>query len=320
MTVAGTPARDVASITVDDTEVAVDFGADGTVDATFARAKVKSIRALLGGGDDGLAVTGTGEVPVTISSGSGSDGIGVVGNIGQSGEGDAPTRINTAGGSDHVIAATPGPVTIATGAGVDLVDGGGAGIGQEAVSLGAGNDRFISSMNAFVGTRTDIVDGGAGTDRLEVDGTFSSESIDLSASAGHLDVRHNFLDHIDADGIEDVTYFGFGGLDEDGNGDVVGVSDLSGTDVATFTPNFSATKDGDEPDNSADVLVVRGTDAVDHIVVSGSGSNVTIDGLSPTVTPVWLQPADVLRIDTLGGNDDVDTSGLQQGLVQLQVI
>jgi hypothetical protein len=53
--------------------------------------------------------------------------------------------------------------------------------------------------------------------------------------------------------------------------------------------------------------------------VSGSGANITVSGLTPTVTPVQLHSDDTLRIDTLDGRDTVDSSGLQPGLVQLQL-
>ncbi len=138
--------------------------------------------------------------------------------------------------------------------------------------------------------------------------------------AGHLIVDHELRDRINADNIEDVTWFGFGGLDESGSGDGVTVNDLSGNDVVNFTPNFSAPDDPTTPNNSADRLSVRATPGGDHIAVSGSGANITVAGLTPTVTPVLLNSADVVRIDTLDGNDTVDSSGLQPGLVQLQVL
>jgi hypothetical protein len=150
-------------------------------------------------------------------------------------------------------------------------------------------------------------------------GSFASEAVSLSADAGHLIVDHAVRDHIDANGIENVTWFGFGGLDESGFGDQVAVNDLSGTDVATFTPNFSSPFDATAPNNSADQLTVRGTAGDDHITVSGSGANITVTGLTPTVTPVLLDAQDILRIDTLDGRDTVDRSHLERGLVQLQV-
>ena len=73
------------------------------------------------------------------------------------------------------------------------------------------------------------------------------------------------------------------------------------------------------PNNSADQLTVRGTAATDNFTVIGSGANVTLAGLTPTVTPINLDAQDTLRIETLAGTDTVDSSGLQRGLVQLQL-
>ena len=53
--------------------------------------------------------------------------------------------------------------------------------------------------------------------------------------------------------------------------------------------------------------------------MSGSGANITVVGLTAAITPVLLDAKDVLRIDTLASNNTVDSSGLQPGLVQLQV-
>jgi hypothetical protein len=318
--VTGTAARDEIDITMDANQLLVDFGFDGTVDARFSRSQYRRVRVLARGGDDGVGVTGTGDVPVTIRGGDGRDGIGVVGNIGESGEGDAPTAITGDGGDDNLFAATPGPVTVLGGAGNDLIAGGGAGVGRETILLGDGNDRFISELNTFVGARSDVLDGGAGQDSMEVDGTFATESVGLSANAGHLIIDHDLRDRIDADNVEHVTWFGFGGLDESGSGDAVVVNDLSGTDVVNFTPDFTDPVDGTGPNNSGDTLTVRGTTSVDHITVSGSGANITVAGLTPTVTPVFLDQQDFLRIETLDGNDIVDSSGLQRGLVQLLVL
>ena len=313
VTVTGTADRDVIGITINSDRLAIDFGANGTVDAQFGRSSFQRVQVLAAGGDDGVSFTGTGAVPVTVSGGAGNDGIGVVGNIGATGEGDAPTTISGNGGNDSLFAATPGPVTVQAGGGDDLVNGGGAGVGQETVSLGDGNDRFVSSLNAFIGSRNDTVDGGTGQDSMRMEGTFADESISLSADAGHLIVVHG-RDRIDSDNIEDVSWVGFGGLD---GGDGVAVNDLSGTDVVRFAPDFTNPLSGTGPNNSTDSLTVRGTAGVDHITVSGSGANVTVAGLTPTVSPVNLAPADVLRIETLAGNDTVDTSGLQRGLVQV---
>jgi hypothetical protein len=323
VTVTGTAARDVIHVTLDATRLVVDFGFDGTVDAQFRRSRVQQVKLLGGGGDDGMTVdgSGVGDLPITENGGAGNDFVGVVGNFGDFGDGDVAVTMTGDDGNDQLLAAAPGPVTIQGGAGDDFVDGGGAGTGQETISLGDGNDRFKSELSGFLlgGTRSDIVDGGTGQNTMEVDGSFASETLSLSANAGHLIVDHS-AGRIDADNIQDVTWVGFGGLDEGGGGDQAAVNDLSSTDVVNFTPDFTDPLDNTGPNNSADQLTVRGTAGVDHITVSGSGANITVAGLTPTVTPINLDARDTLRIETLGGNDIVNSSGLPRGLVQLQVL
>jgi hypothetical protein len=332
VTVTGTAARDVVSISMNHDRLAVDFGFDGTIDARFLMSRIQRLSVQLGGGNDGTAVigTGVGDVPITITGSAGNDGIGVVGTEDALLASEAPVTIAGSDGDDSLSASVPGsaPVEIDAGAGDDRVDGGDGSIGPETISLGAGNDRFVSTLDVSSSpfrARSDSVDGGTGQDTLETRGTFASESVNLSASAGHLIVLHDVRDRMDADNVEDVTWTGFGGLDESGSGDAVAVNDLSGTDVVRFTPDFTDPLDNTGPNNSADTLTVRGTSGVDNITVSGSGANITVSGLTPLVTPVNLQTRDVLlpdvlRIDTLAGRDTVDSSGLQPGLVQLLVL
>ena len=326
VTITGTPARDVVDVEMSHDLLTVDFGFDGTIEAQFPMSRVRRLSAQLGGGDDGLSVigTGVGDVPITISGGNGDDGLGVVGLEDALSAGAAPVTISGNDGNDNLSASVPGsaPVSIAGGAGDDVVSGGDGSIGPETISLGDGNDTFISTFDVFSSpfrTRSDSVDAGAGRDTLELRGSFESEDLDLSAHAGHLIVAHNQGD-IDAVGFENATWFGFGGEDEGGFGDSVVVHDLSGTGLVNFTPNFSSPSDATAPNNSSDQLRVDATAGHDHITVSGTGANITVAGLVPTVTPVLLNSADVLRIDTLQGNDTVDSSGLQRGLVQLQVV
>lgn len=177
---------------------------------------------------------------------------------------------------------------------------------------------FASPVRA----RSDILDGGTGKgDTLELRGTVASETIDLSAHAGHLTVRHNLRDHLDATGIEAVTWFGLGGNDETGSGDTVTVHDLSGTGVLGFIPNFSSPSDATAPNNSRDTLAVFGTSGDDQVMISAfSPANIDMIGLTPAITSVLMDDNDLLQINTLDGNDTVDSSGLPPNLVQLQVL
>jgi hypothetical protein len=316
VTVTGTAGRDLIGIAESETRVAVDFGLDGTADVSFSRAGVQRVLVQAAGGDDGVALTGAGALPTTLSGGAGNDGMGAVGDIGSSGAGDAAITIVGNDGNDNLLAATPGPITVRAGAGNDLLDAGGAGVGKETLLLGDGDDVLRSSLNAFVGTRSDVVDGGLGQDTVQMTASFADDSASLSANAGHLLVTDG-RGTVDADNVEDVKWIGLGGLD---GGDSVVVNDLTGTDVVRFTPDFSSGEDDKAPNNSPDQLTVRGTNGDDVIHVSGSGADVTVSGLTPTVTPVFLDSEDVLRIETLGGRDVVDSSALQRGLVQLEVI
>jgi hypothetical protein len=326
LTVTGTAARDVLKISMGHRQVAVDFGFDGTIDARFLMSRVQRLSVQLGDGNDGVSVigAGVGDVPITISGGLGNDGGGVVGTEDPLLARSAPVTIVGGGGDDNLSASVPGsaPVAVTAGAGDDVVSGGDGSIGPERISLGGGNDKFVSTLDVFNSpftARNDVVDGGTGKDTLELRGTFESESLSLSADAGHLIARHDGRDRTDSVNVENVAWFGFGGNDEGGFGDDITVNDLSGTGVVNFTPDFSSPFDATAPNNSADQLRVVATPGDDHITVNDSGASIIVSGLTPAITPVLLNANDVLRIDTLAGNDTVDSSGLPPGLAQLQV-
>jgi len=327
LTVTGSSARDVVDIAISHTRLAVDFGFDGTVDAQFRMSRVARLRVALGGGSDGVDVigNGVGDVPITIRGNAGSDGAGVVGTEDALLAHAAPVTMIGGDGNDTLLASVPGsaPVSIDGGAGDDEVTGGDGSIGPETVSLGDGNDSFVTTLDVFASPfrgRRDVLDGGAGKDALELRGTFESEDVNLFADTGRLIVVHDGRDRIAADNVEDVTWFGLGGNDEAGVGDTVAVHDLSGTDVVNVAPDFSSPFDTRSANNSSDTLTVFGTPNDDHVAVSNLGADVTVSGLTPSVTPEFLDGDDLLQIDTLDGNDTVDSSGLQAGSVQLQVL
>jgi hypothetical protein len=312
--VTGTAVRDRLTMRTDANELIVDFGSDGTVDARIPQSRFQQVRVLAGGGDDGVIATGAGQVPVTINGEAGNDFIGVSNDVNVPDPKVSPTTISGDDGNDILSAYSSGPVTILAGAGDDRVDGTGPGAGQQSVSLGDGNDRYQSLLpNTRVGPRQDSVDGGAGQDILDMAGAFADEGVTLSARDGHLVVNYELRDRVVAANVEDVTYIGFGGSDV---GDGFGVNDLSGTGVARVTANFSAGQN--EPNNSFDVMTVRGTPGVDHIAVSGQNGTVVVSGLGAVVSGVFLRSDDLLDIDTLAGDDVVDSSALQPGVVQLR--
>ena len=326
VTVSGTANGDVIHVAMNPNELTVDFGGDGTVDARFLRADYQRVLVNSNEGDDAVNVAGdgVGDVPLTVSGGLGSDGIDVLGNLGDTGAGDAATSINGDDGNDDLDTIVPGPVTVQGGAGDDRVTGGGAGVGRQTISLGDGNDTFVSLIESQIGARNDIVDGNRGRDTMEVEGSAVSETLNLStANVGRLIIDHDDrsgpggVDRIDADNVEAVRWFGFGGLQ--GVGDRVVVNDLVATDVFEFMPDFSSGRGSNAPNESADTLIMRGTPGIDVFVVGVFSPNTISVGGTVAMTARFLQPSDLLRIETLEGDDFVDSASLPEGLVRFEV-
>jgi hypothetical protein len=317
--VTGTPDVDLIGVVVVPPEVAVDFGLDGTVERRFALSRVTSIRIRTYGDNDAIHLTGTGEVPLSIATGQGSDFVSARGRGGVDGGSDAITTVRTQGGKDDVVSVTPGHIVIDTGGGPDSVEAGTAGVGTENVTLGGGDDSFSSAMDTSLGAREDVVDAGPGHNTMFLEGTTANESLALSAQYVHLLIAHDGGATINSLGFEQLFYDSNGGRHPGGRGDTVTVGDLTGAGLVNFTPNFSANIEQTQPNDNTDRLTVTGTNGVDNISVSGVERNISVDGLATQITPIWLTTPDALVIDTLRGKDQVDTSGLEDGLVQVRI-
>ncbi len=140
-----------------------------------------------GGGGDTLTVTGA--VGLTIDFSNTADNIaaesGTYSNFENLSAGDATlaftvtaaaagSTITTGSGADTVTL-NSGVDTVSTGGGNDTVNG--ALSAADTVNLGANDDRFIFSLAA---NAANSVDGGSGSDTLEIGSGFGALSIDLS--------------------------------------------------------------------------------------------------------------------------------------------
>ena len=99
--------------------------------------------------------------------------------------------------------------------------------------------------------------------------------------------------------------------------DTLRVGDLGRTAMELVHANLGAgfpTGDG-----ALDTIEVSGTPRADSIAVTGVGRAVDVSGLSALVELTLLDPTDRLALQTGGGNDDVDSSGLPTGIVDLVV-
>lgn len=226
------------------------------------------------------------------------------------GEGDDTL---TGSASDDVLDGGPGNDTLIGRGGNDTLIGGPGddiligGPGADQIFGGDGDDQIIWNP----GDGSDVVEGEGGTDTLIFNGANVGESVDLSANGQRLRFFRNVANiTMDCDGIEQVVFHAMGGAD------TVTVNDLTGTqvsDVVVDLANSLGTGDG-----SADTVVVNGTAGNDHIIVSGSETNVDVVGLRAAVRIVGAeQVLDELVINALGGDDIVDASAVLPGTIEL---
>jgi hypothetical protein len=77
---------------------------------------------------------------------------------------------------------------------------------------------------------------------------------------------------------------------------------------------------GGTGDGQQDSVSVAGTNGVDNIAVTGSGTTATVTGLWARVQLLGSEVAnDSLHVQTLAGADVVNSSGLAPGVIQLFV-
>jgi len=265
--------------------VQVDFGDDGSADATFQRSRIAAIVVNGRGGDDVLRIDEangvfTDTIPTTLDGGAGND--------------------NLAGGS--------GAETLIGGSGNDVIDGN---KGSDVALMGAGDDTFVWDP----GDGSDVVEGQDGRDTMRFNGAAAAEHFDLSANGRRLrffrDVGNITMDTA---GVETVDVNALGGAD------TVTVHDLAGTDVTHVDANLGSTIGGTAGDGSADSVIVNGTAGADAISVRGGSGAARVSGLFTTVDVTGAEPAgDTLAIQGQDGNDVVNAAALDADAIGLAI-
>jgi hypothetical protein len=136
--------------------------------------------------------------------------------------------------------------------------------------------------------------------------------VSLSADGRRLRVTRD-LDSAVADlgGIEELNTSLRAGAD------TLGIGDLSRTPMELMHANLGA--GFATGDDALDAIEVDGTPRADSIAVTGVGRAVDVSGLSALIELTLLDSTDRLALQTGGGNDSVDSSGLPTGIVELVV-
>ena len=336
--------RDVGNIVMDVSGTErVDFNALGgsdliTVDdlsGTDVTEVNLNLGAAAGGGDgaaDTVVVNGTNASDTIDTVGQGTSatvlGLHATVNITNSEGANDSLVVNALGGDDVVSASTmPADIiqlTVDGGAGNDTILGshgadtllGGDGNdfidgnqGNDLALLGAGDDVFQWDP----GDGSDTVEGQDGHDTMLFNGANIDENIDISANGSRVLFTRDIGNiTMDLNGVEQVDFAARGGAD------TITVNDLTGTDLTTINLDLAGIPGSGIGDGQADAVIVNGTNGNDTIVVSGSAGNVDVTGLAAAVHITASEGAnDQLTINALAGDDTVDASGLQAGVIAL---
>jgi Ca2+-binding RTX toxin-like protein len=214
------------------------------------------------------------------------------------------TSLDGDSGNDR-IAGGPGNELLFGGFGNDSIDGNG---GSDIADLGADDDTFVWDP----GDGSDTIEGQDGNDTMVFNGAAAAEQVDLSANGNRLRFFRSPANiTMDTHGVENVDFNALGGAD------LVTVNDLSGTGVQNVNVDLAGSLGGVTGDGAADRVVVNGTNGNDRVTVSGA---VQVRGLPASVAVLHSEAAnDRLEINTLAGSDDVDSSRLTAGAIQLLV-
>lgn len=236
------------------------------------------------GGDDTITATtmGAGNVKLTIDGGLGND------------------FILGSGGSDTLIG----------GDGNDFI----AGLqGDDLALMGEGDDVFGWAP----GDGSDVVEGGAGQDAMQFLGEDGDENFNLFANGGRAILFRDLgAITMDMDDVETIDLLMFKGADN------LFIGDLTGTDVKQIAVNMGAVLGTPEEDGAADEVTIFGTGGGDRIEIVDVGTtSLSVVGLSADVSITRIEAAnDRLVLNGQGGNDVIDASALNAGVVNLTMI
>ena len=255
----------------------LDVGEDGTADFSFDRSTFTAIAVDAGRGDDEIRIDQSGG-PFT----------------------DEAITLNGGDGDDTLIGGS-GAETFFGGKGDDFVDGN---IGADTAFLGSGDDRFQWDP----GDGSDTVEGDAGQDALDFNGSNAAEQIELAPNGARARLTRNVAAiTMDLDTLEHVSLRTLGGAD------IVTADDLAGTDVKTFDVDLQAiTGTGD---GSADSVVVRGTNSADSLKLVNVGDREAVDGLAAQTRVSGDEAADAIRVEGLDGADTFTSSVAVHGQI-----
>ena len=283
LSVIGTSASDRIALRLaagDPNTLQVDFGDDGSADASFDRGTFSTISVSLLSGDDQLRVDQV--------NGSFAD-----------------EALTADGGSgDDTFLGGDGNEVFLGGSGRDFADGN---RGHDVASLGSGEDTFQWDP----GDGSDDVDGGSGKDSLVFNGANVNERMSLFAEGSRsVFLRDPGAVRMNLDDVEALELHALGGAD------AITIGDMTGTELHDANIDLSSAGAGD---GQIDDVTVLGTDKADHVKVRASDADVVTQGLRTDLRISGSETADRLHVNTLDGNDHVRVDDEVAALINVAV-
>jgi Ca2+-binding RTX toxin-like protein len=107
---------------------------------------------------------------------------------------------------------------------------------------------------------------------------------------------------MDLNDVESVDFDALGGAD------TITINDMSGTDVTEVNINLGVAAGGG--DGQIDTIIINATNGDDVVLVTGENGMLSVLGLDTQVNILNFEAHDRLIINTLGGDDVIEGSGL----------
>ena len=229
---------------------------------------------------------------LVLNANGGNDTLSCSGNLA------ALIQITADGGAgDDTLLGSNGADVLLGGDNNDFIDGN---QGNDVVFLGAGDDVFQWDP----GDGNDTVEGQGGTDTLVFNGSNTNEIMDLSAIGSRLRLTRNIANIVmDVAGVETAQLNALGGTD------TITVNDLAATELTALNLNLAASG-GATNDAQFDAVIINGTPGDDNLTATQAGANASVAGLKTTITILVGDVTDALTINSQGGNDTVNASGM----------
>ena len=171
------------------------------------------------------------------------------------------------------------------------------GLGDDFAFMGDGLDTFEWRP----GDGSDIVEGGAGTDFLRMNGSGANERFVVSPLGGRTILTRDVAAiRMDTGDVERFDVMPAGGAD------TMVVDDMSGTDTQVVSWELAPFRGTTASDGAKDSVQVNGSNGSDNITVTAGGQQVRAAGLATVVEVTRADKSlDTLHVDTRLGSDSI---------------